>query len=157
MQLPQFIDLDLSTTDDGGFPTALSWSLPNGQIKSVLIIPDDDWNPWENADGSVDIQLLMDNGVSGPDAIRELNEDLDGQTVYVDGLDEDEVMLELLYDTYNHSLSFEVASISQLFTQHPFEELLSLRNDIAQQHQFDIERIEDKVKSLVFVSDQLLS
>ena len=77
---PLFIDIEASTPDSNGFPTSISWSLADGQLKTVLIIPDDDWEPWDNTDPDVDLQHLFDQGVSGPDAIRELNEDLDGQT-----------------------------------------------------------------------------
>ena len=151
MRYPQFLDIDISTSDEGGFPTAISWSLPDGQLKSVLIVPDDDWEPWDNTDGTVDIQHLMDQGVSGPDIIREMNDDLNGQTVFVDGLDEDEKALELLYETYGESLSFEIEPITKLFSTYSLEELLKLRNDIANEYQFDLGNIEDKLKSLLFL------
>jgi len=155
MRYPQFIDIDISTADDGGYPTSIAWSLPDGQLKSVLIIPDDDWEPWDNTDGTVDIQHLMDQGVSGPDAIRELNEDLEGQTVFIDGLDEDEKVLELLYETYDNSLSFEVAHLSQLYPQQGLETLLSARTEIANEYQFDLDSNEDTVRSLIFLADRL--
>jgi len=155
MHYPQFLDIEISTPDEGGFPTSISWSLPDGQLKSVLIAPDDDWEPWDNADPAVDIQHLLDQGVSGPDVIRELSDDLDGQTVFIDGLDEDERVLELLYETYQQSLSFEVASITQLFTQHNIESLLAMRNDIANELQLDLEVIDDNVRALIFLSQQL--
>jgi len=151
MTYPLFLDIDISTPDEGGFPTAIVWSLPGGQMKSVIISPDDDWSPWDNTDGSVDVQHLMDQGVSGPDIIREMNDDLDGQTVFVDGLDEDENALELLYETYGESLSFEVEPITKLFSSYHIEELLKLRNDIAREYQFDLGNIEDKLKSLLFL------
>jgi len=149
MQYPQFIDIDMSTPDEGGFPTAISWSLPDGQLKSVLICPDDDWEPWDNTSDQVDIQHLLDQGVSGPDVIRELNDDLDGQTAFVDGLDNDEQLLDMLFETYGSTLSFEVATIAQLFPQTNLESLLISRNEIASQYQFDLEQIEDKVRTLL--------
>jgi len=155
MHYPQFLDIEISTADEGGFPTSISWSLPDGQLKSVLIAPDDDWEPWDNADPSVDIQHLLDQGVSGPDVIRELNDDLDGQTIFVDGLDEDERVLELLFETYQQTLSFEVASMTQLFTQQNIESLLAIRNDIASELQFDLEVVDDNVRSLIFLYQQL--
>jgi hypothetical protein len=156
MEFPSFIDIEFSTPDDGGYPTAISWSLPNGQIKSVLITPDDDWDPWDNTDNEVDIQFLYDQGVSGPDLIRELNLDLDGKTVFVDGLDEDEKLLDLLFETYNNELSFEVATISQLFTGETFESLLAQRTELAYENQLDLETIEDNVRSLLYLSKELL-
>jgi len=151
MTYPLFIDVDISTPDEGGYPTAIVWSLPDGQMKSVIISPDEDWYPWDNTDGTIDVQHLMDQGVSGPDIIREMNDDLNGQTVFVDGLDEDEKYLELLYETYGESLSFEIEPISKLFPSYQLEQLLQLRNDIANEYQFDLGNIEDKLKSLLFL------
>lgn len=155
MDLPSFIDIKPSSPDEGGFPTEICWSLPNGQIKSVLLIPDDEWDPWDNADSDIDIQFLYDQGVSGPDLIRELNSDLDGQTVFVDGLDNDELLLETLYETYDNELSFELATITQLFNNSEFEDLLSHRNQLANEHQLDIESIEDNVRALLYLNQEI--
>tara|TARA_R110002072_G_scaffold172728_4_gene327041 strand:+ start:10368 stop:10862 length:495 start_codon:yes stop_codon:yes gene_type:complete len=152
---PLFIDIETSSPDENAFPTSIAWSLPDGQMKSVLIIPDDEWEPWHNTDADIDLQHLFDQGVSGPDVIRELNEDLDGQTVYIDGLDEDENLLELLFDTYQHSLGFEIASLRELFPKQGIENILSLRNDIANEYQLDIEQIEDKVRALIFLVNDM--
>lgn len=157
MIYPVFIDIELSTPDEGGYPTSIVWSLKDGQMKSVIICPDDDWNPWENTDGDVDIQHLFDQGVTGPDIIREMNDDLDGQTVFVDGLDNDEQTLELFYETYGETLSFEVAPISKLFQKKSMEQLLALQVEIASQHQFDLTSIEGKLKSLLFLYSAISS
>tara|TARA_R110000850_G_scaffold89294_3_gene191252 strand:- start:793 stop:1278 length:486 start_codon:yes stop_codon:yes gene_type:complete len=148
---PLFIDIEASTPDSNGFPTSISWSLADGQLKTVLIIPDDDWEPWDNTDPDVDLQHLFDQGVSGPDAIRELNEDLDGQTVYIDGLDEDERLLEKLFDTYEQSLGFEIATINELFPRHDIENILVMRNEISRDYQLDPELIEDRIRAFIFL------
>lgn len=152
---PLFIDIETSSADDTAFPTSISWSLPDGQLKSVLIIPDDEWEPWDNTDADIDLQHLFDQGVSGPDVIRELNEDLDGQTVYVDGLDNDESYIELLFDTYQSSIGFEIATLKDLFPRQNIENILNLRNEIAHEYQLDIELIEDKVRSLIFMVNDM--
>ncbi len=152
---PLFIDIEASTPDENGYPLSISWSLADGQLKSVLIIPDDEWQPWENVDSEVDLQHFFDQGVSGPDVIRELNEDLDGQTVYLDGLDEDEVLLEKLFETYQQSLGFEIATVNELFQKHDIETIIAIRNEIAQEYQLDIELIEDKVRALIFMVNDI--
>ena len=153
-RFPLFIDIEASTAEENGFPTAISWSLPDGQLKSVLIIPDDEWDPWENADAGIDLQHLFDQGMTGHDIIRELNEDLDGQTVFIDGLDEDEQLLEKLFDTFQQSMGFEIAPLTELFNQHDLENLLLLRDDIARECQLDLELIEDKIRSLIFLANE---
>jgi hypothetical protein len=148
---PLFIDIEASAPHENGFPISISWSLADGQLKSVLITPDDEWDPWDNADPEVDLQHLFDQGVTGPDVIRELNEDLDGKTVYVDGLDEDELLLEKLFDTYQQSFGFEIARVNELFPRHDIEKILSMRNDIARDYQLDPESIEDKIRAFIFM------
>lgn len=150
-QFPLFLDIESSSPDENAFPTSITWSLPDGQLKSVLIIPDDEWNPWDNINNDIDLQHYFDQGVSGPDVIRELNEDLDGQTVFVDGLDDDENLLELLFDTYQSDIGFEIATLRELFQKTDIEIVLTLRNEIANEYQLDIESIEDKVRALIFL------
>lgn len=155
MNHPLFIDIDASTADENAYPTGVAWSLPDGRIKSVLIVPDDEWEPWENCSPELDVQHLMDQGVSGPDVIREINQDLGGQTVFVDGLDLDESLLELLFEAYDETISFELATISQLHPRHPFEDLLSARQQIANEYQFNLDLAEDNIRALLHLSDQL--
>jgi|GEM_PF-2742612 len=155
MTHPLFIDINTSHADDNAFPTSIAWSLPDGTIKSVIISPDSDWDPWNNASPDVDIQHLMDQGVSGPDVIREMNEDLDGQTVFVDGLDEDELLLELLFETYDNTLGFELATISKLNPQYSFEDLLVIRLQIADEYQFNLGLAEENIQALLHLSERL--
>jgi len=155
MTHPLFIDINASHADDNAFPTSIAWSLPDGTIKSVIISPDSDWDPWDNASPDVDIQHLLDQGVSGPDVIREMNEDLDGQTVFVDGLDEDELLLELLFETYDNTFGFELATISKLNSQYTFEELLLIRSQIADEYQFNLDLAEENIQALLHLSERL--
>ena len=152
---PLFIDIEASTPDENGFPVSISWSLPDGQLKTALLIPDDEWDPWENVSHDIDLQHLFDQGVSGPDVIRELNEDLDGQTVYIDGLDEDEHLIEKLFETYEQSIGFEIASVTELFSKHDLESIITFRNEITREYQLDPESIEDKVRAFIFLVNDM--
>jgi hypothetical protein len=153
-RFPLFIDIEASTAEENGYPVAMSWSLPDGQLKSVLIIPDNDWDPWENADAGLDVQHLFDQGMTGADIIRELNEDLDGQTVFIDGLDDDERLLEMLFDTFQQSMGFELAPLTDLFQDHDLDTILLMRDDIAREFQLDLELIEDKVRAFIFLANE---
>ena len=155
MKHPIFLDIDASTPDDNAFPTSIAWSLADGTIKSVIISPDTDWDPWDNSSPDIDIQHLLDQGVSGPDVIREMNEDLDGQTVFVDGLDEDERLLELLFETYNDTFSFELATLSQLHPRHNFEDILTIRHQVADEYQFNLDLAEENIQALLHMSERL--
>lgn len=157
MKLPVFIDIETSHNDEGRYPTAIAWSLPDGSIKSVQIIPDDDWQPWDNAGPEVDVQHLMDQGESGPDIIREINQDLCGQTVFADGLDEDELILEYLFDTYDNTPDFEIAALTQLLPGNHIEDLLALRQQIANEYQLDIRILDDNIRAMLFLFEQTSS
>lgn len=153
-RFPLFLDIEASTAEDNSFPIAISWSLSDGQLKSVLIIPDDEWDPWENADTGIDLQHLFDQGMTGTDIIRELNEDLDGQTVFIDGLDNDEQLLEKLFDTFQQSMGFELAPLTDLFSQHDLESILLMRDDIAREFQLDLDVLEDKIRAFIFLANE---
>ena len=150
--LPCFLDLEFSSPDEGQFPIAIAWSLPDGSIKAVMVCPDDDWEPWDNTEAELDLQFYLDQGVSGPDIIREINEDLSGQTVFIDGLDEDEAMLELLFETYDNSPDFELASLTDLIRDIGLEELILRRQDIANHQGLDLSNAEDTVRANLFLA-----
>lgn len=153
-RFPVFIDIEASTAEETSYPIAISWSLPDGQLKSVLVIPEDEWEPWDNADPGIDVQHLFDHGMTGADIIRELNEDLDGLTVFVDGLDEDERLLEMLFDSFQQSIGFELAVITELFSGHTLENILFMREDIAREFQLDLETIEDRIRAHLFLANE---
>jgi len=149
MPYPLFLDIAPSCPDEQMYPTEIAWSLTDGQIKSTLILPDDDWEPWDHIDHDTDVQLLMDQGASAMDVVRELNADLDGETVFVDGLDNDPLLIERLFEACGEEPSFEIASIGELFLSHAYEQLLHARNEIANEYGLDIRHPEDAVRSLL--------
>lgn len=153
-RFPVCIDIEASSAEDNAFPLVISWSLPDGQLKSVLVIPDDEWDPWENTDAHIDLQLHFDQGSTGADIIRELNEDLDGLTVFVDGLDEDETLLEKLFDTFQQSMGFELAPMTHLFQGKPLDDILDMRHEIAAELQLDLDTIEDRVRAFIFLVNE---
>jgi hypothetical protein len=147
-----FLDIIPSSPDDEMFPTEISWSLEDGQLKSVLILPDDDWEPWDNASYDTDVQHLIDHGETPSDIVKELNDDLSGHTVFVDGLDPDNKLLELLFESCDQEPDFEVAPITELFLESNLEELLHMRNEVAATRELDLHHCADTVRSLIFMA-----
>ena len=87
MPAPRFLDIEYCQTDDVLFPVAMAWSLEDGQMKTVVIAPADEWIP-EDADlGDIDLLYLEEQGVRLIELAQELHQDLPDQTVYVDGMD----------------------------------------------------------------------
>lgn len=155
MNYPVFLDIETSSAESEQFPTVISWSLPDGTLKSVIILPSDEWEPWDNSDADTDLQHLFDQGVSPLDIVRELNDDLAGQTVFVDGLDDDENLLHLLYEACNNEPDFELASLGNYSLSHSSEQLLELTRSTAEQHGFNQSVAEENVRALLFMSQSL--
>ncbi len=115
-----FLHVETNLNDDSGFPTAISWSLPDTRIKSVLIIPDDDWldTYYESRNAT---KTNLDNhyhqGASCIDIARELHRDLDGNTIYVINESEQSRRLEMLFDSAQIDIPFEILPATDLFHQ----------------------------------------
>jgi len=152
MQTDYFLDFESSSYDDDGFPLAVSWSMSNGTIKSILIMPDDRWLSGDYNMGDVDIQHYLDQGRSGIDVIREMNEDLTGQSVYIDGIDDDLLLLERICDCFDTEPDFELLQARDLFsTKEPFHEQ---RQTIMEEHQLDNQNSRDNVMAMLILFQQ---
>jgi len=149
---PQFLDIESSSYDEDSFPICIAWSTPEGQIKNILVMPDDEWNPQDSTLPEETLQHLYDHGVSGIDIIREMNDDLDGKAVFVDGIGYDSELLEKFYETFGEEPSFEIASISELFTNRNFEEIMDNRNQVIQDNSLDTDQAEHNVLSLLILA-----
>ena len=156
MNYPQFIDIDGSSQEYDQYPTEIAWSLPDGTIKSVLIQPDDDWDPWDACDADLDVQHFMDHGETPGDIIKELNEDVSGQTIFVDGLDEDQLLIDKLFMPCDPAEpDFEIATLKALFEGLDTETLLDSLDQISAHHGLDSARPEDRVRALLFLYAEL--
>ena len=63
------------------YPIACAWSLPDGSIKSSLILPADDWPGELCYSDHLDRDIILSQGHSIKDIMLEMNDDLDGQWV----------------------------------------------------------------------------
>ncbi|RMF15570.1 MAG: hypothetical protein D6758_09620 [Gammaproteobacteria bacterium] len=111
-----FLDIEPSTPEESGFPVTIAWTDREGHIHHALVQPDDDWVDWEEsgfAHAEVSWEHLVEQGLSCKDVMRRLNQDLGGETVWVDGLDFDEAWLERLAEAAGASLTFELAPFAR--------------------------------------------
>ncbi|GGE71072.1 hypothetical protein GCM10011533_24360 [Streptosporangium jomthongense] len=116
MPVPRFLDIEYCQTDDALFPTAIAWSLEDGQMKTVVIAPADEWLPEDGDLGDIDLHYLEEQGVPLLELVHELHQDLPDLTVYVDGLDPDEILVDLIFSAMEQDAPFEVAPITELIT-----------------------------------------
>jgi len=117
VQIPRFIDIEYCQAGDTFFPTAMAWSLADGRMKAVIIVPEDDWLPEDGDLGDVDLRYLEEQGVPILELVRELHADLPDQTVYVDGTDPDEALIDLIFNAVSQDAPFEIAPIRELITR----------------------------------------
>src|SRR5690554_498811 len=103
MEYPQFIAIDASSFEEHAHPIAIAWSLSNGQIKTTLISPDDQW---EDEDWDISLQdlhginseTLYQRGETTWSVIRELEHDLANPYIYADDHMRVEILLSKLYE-----------------------------------------------------------
>lgn len=130
-QYPIFIDFECSSPDEDGFPIAVCWSTSDGQVKSTLITPEDEWLDSQSHqfdDARISIDDLMLHGVSALEVIRELQGDIDTDVIYVDGNGEDEHWLDLLFDSYQMTPQVAVEPAPSLY-QTDYEQWRQIRDE----------------------------
>lgn len=127
---PAFLFIE---TGDDHLPLAVSWSLPDGQIKHTLIQPIESWDGDSAALGDYDIDTLHASGERPLDVLRELEADHSGETLYINGLNDDEGALERLFDEYGLSPFVVLEPLSTLYPDSDPEEWSELRTDLLQE------------------------
>lgn len=122
MQYPHFIAIDGSSFEEEAHPVAIAWSQADGQIKTTLIQPEDDWQDWDFSLGDlhgIDQDTLYQRGETCWSVIRELEHDLEQTRLISDDGERSALLLERLYDACDRDLSLEVDSFSAEFQLRP--------------------------------------
>ena len=139
MPAPRFLDIEYCQTDDALFPTAMAWSLEDGRMKTVVIAPSDDWLPEDGDLGDIDLLYLEEQGL--PD-----------QTVFVDGLDPDEILVDLIFTAVGQEAPFEIAPISELITGLDSETLEDRRRQLLFEESLEPQLPENGVYALLLMA-----
>lgn len=132
--LPIFISSVANSTDDPVFPVLFAWSTMDGQIKEVLVTPDDDWldeNEVEPNLFDIDTHQLYEFGYEASDILAEWSSELDTDAIYALDHELTESMVTAIYDIKGMDASVEVLPVSQWFE----ERGVSFRNAI---HSMDL-------------------
>ncbi len=145
MRIPQFLKFEFDDNGPRLFPTAVAWSLADGQIKYVILMPEDEWLGEDPEERILDDDYFRTQGVAPIDVLREMNEDLAEVTVFIDGLDPDEQMLELLCESLNTQPTFEIAHLSRLLRHLSPEELMERHRDLMIREGMDPQIAENSV------------
>ena len=117
MQYPHFIAIDGSSREEHAHPVAIAWSMADGQIKTTLIQPDDDWDDWDitlqDLHG-INPDTLYQLGETVWSVVRELENDLEQTYLFADDAPRCSELLEKLYDACQRDLNIEIADCREL-------------------------------------------
>ena len=154
MAKPCFLDIEYYQSDDTLFPTAMAWSLTDGTMKAVVIAPQDEWLPEDGDTGDIDLRYLEEQGVPLIELARELHEDLPDQTVYVDGLDPDEILVDRIFTAIEQEAPFEIAPLTDLITGVDSDTLEDQRRALMFEEGLEPQLSENGVYALLMVAQQ---
>ncbi|GAA3581275.1 hypothetical protein [Marinobacter xestospongiae] len=152
MSIPRFIDIEYCQTDDALFPTAIAWSLADGRMKTVVIAPDESWLPTDMELPDVDLHYLEEQGVPLIELARVLHEDLPDETVFTDGLDPDDVLVDLIFSSVNLEAPFELAPVTDLITGLDRDTIEDRRRDLMFEQGLDPQLPENGVYALLLLA-----
>jgi len=158
MEYPRFLVLEASSYEEDAYPIAASWSIADGQLKAILIRPEDQWRDWdasnEDHHGITRSQIEM-VGETALDVIRELSEDVDKSPVYVNEPFLYERWLNTLYSAYGVEIPFDIYPATDLF-QMKQEELEEELENLSSNLLLDLKVPEDRVRTQLELFQRLL-
>jgi len=150
--IPRFLDIEYCQTDDALFPTAIAWSLEDGRMKTVVIMPEDAWLPEDGELSDFDLLHLEEQGVPVLEIVRELHEDLPDQTVFVDGIDPDETLIDMIFEAVQQDAPFEIAPVSDLIKDLDMETLEDRRRELLFEEGLEPQLPENGVYALLLLA-----
>lgn len=158
MEYPRFLVLESSSYEEDAYPIAACWSIADGQLKDVMIRPEDEWRKWdasnEDRHGITRQQIEM-VGETVLDVIRELSEDVDKQPVFVSEPFMYEKWLNTLYEAYGAELPFDIVPMTELFQMNEAELQEELEN-LSSNLLLDLKVPEEKVRTCLELYARLL-
>lgn len=154
-QLPIFISLDVVDDNTRVVPVAIAWSLPDGQIKTTLIQPDQGWEIDAISLGQIDIDTLYDQGATPAEIVTEMNLDFDENTVFCFDEYQDTPGLDTLFDAINDEAGFEVSSWLSAFQGANTEAIFETADWISELNNLDLSIAEDRVKRMLLTFNEL--
>lgn len=117
---PIIIDIEASGFGSDSYPIEIGVALSTKQRFCRLIRPQPDWLHWsEEAQAlhGISRNVLLDIGVSVNQVCLELNQLLDGQTVYSDGWVVDSPWLNRMYESAGISMNFKISPLEVILNE----------------------------------------
>ena len=126
---PIVLDLEASGFGRGSYPIEVGLAMTDGHLVDYLIKPFDDWTHWQESAEEVHgipRAQLFEEGREPRFVVDELNQLLQGETVYSDGWGVDRSWLALLFHDAGVFQGFKIDSIFSLLTE---EQLYQWKNN----------------------------
>lgn len=148
-QFPVFISLDVVGDHKQIIPITIAWSLPDGQIKSTLVRPEEDWEIEEIALGDLDIDTIIEQGATPAEIVTEMNLDFEDTTVYCFDEYQDVPALDALFHALNDEPSFEVIPWPEAFDKSSNDTIFETASWVGEVNTLNIGIAEDRVKQML--------
>jgi hypothetical protein len=157
---PCVIDVEASGFGRGSYPIEVGYVRHDGRGWCSLVSPAEDWQHWDTQAQCVHgiaRELLERHGRSPADVARQLNQDLDGLTVYTDAWGNDMPWLHKLHDVAGVPLRYRVAPVAQLLDDRRLPDLGALRQQAFQTLGITRHRASSDARALQWALGQLLN
>ena len=148
-QFPVFISADVIGDHQQIIPVTIAWSMPDGQIKSTLVRPEENWEIEEIALGDLDLDTITEQGATPAEIVTEMNLDFEDTTVYCFDEYQDVPALDALFHALNDEPGFEVIPWPESFNGASNEMIFETSNWVRGINSLDLSNAEDRVKQML--------
>ncbi len=131
---PIVLDVEASGFGRHSYPIEVGFVLPNGASYCTLIRPEPDWTHWDSAAEKlhhIPRATVLARGLPVPAVARELNQRLEGQTVYSDGWANDYSWIAALFDAAELAPHFKLENLRSLLQEDEAEHWHAVKQQVA--------------------------
>jgi len=143
VQVPNIIDIEASGFGALAYPIEVGYVLSNGERYCALIRPFEHWTHWSDdaeAVHKIPRQTLLERGKSPSAICCELNEQLQGATVYSDAWVVDKPWLNRLFHDAGIPMQFFISPIELILDERQFEHWPDVRDAVITEHEIERHR-----------------
>lgn len=116
---PLVIDVEASGFGVGSYPIEVGVAMPDGKVRCMIVCPEPEWQHWDDkaqALHGISREILLEHGSPVRVVAEQLNEWLEGETVYSDAWGNDSSWLALLFDAAGITQRFKLESLRALLS-----------------------------------------
>lgn len=121
---PSIIDLEASGFGKGSYPIEIGLALTDGSTHCYLVKPHQTWTHWSEESEQlhkISRETLQTRGRDIIEVADELNQLLQGRTVYSDGWGFDNSWIAQLFEIAQRPQGFKVAQLQALFNEQQYD------------------------------------